>query len=113
MTKNDDLILEQKRRDIMNKMSELEMMTKKIQQLLGLADPDSDVYTKVFQMLPSYLSFTSEHKILTNDDEDQSATTTRNKQETKMLMTQRNKAWAEFPDDDHFNISRQDYPEDK
>lgn len=52
LTQEDTLKIKEKQESVMTKLGEFEKITRKLQRLLGLADPSSQTFAKMFGMLP-------------------------------------------------------------
>ncbi|XP_046465329.1 myosin heavy chain, fast skeletal muscle [Neodiprion pinetum] len=52
LTQEDTLKIKEKQESVMTKLGEFEKITRKLQRLLGLADPSSQTFAKMFEMLP-------------------------------------------------------------
>ncbi|XP_020708167.2 myosin heavy chain, non-muscle [Athalia rosae] len=52
LTEEDTLKIKEKQESVMSKLGEFEKITRKLQRQLGLADPSSQTFAKMFEMLP-------------------------------------------------------------
>ncbi|XP_023289776.1 uncharacterized protein LOC105703467 [Orussus abietinus] len=52
LTQEDTQEIKRKQEDVMKKLAEIDNITRKLQRLLGLADPSSRAFAKMFEMLP-------------------------------------------------------------
>lgn len=52
LSQEDTLLLSEKQDNINTKLAQLDEMTRKVQRIIGLSDPSSYTFAKMFQMLP-------------------------------------------------------------
>ncbi|KAL2729579.1 hypothetical protein V1478_005869 [Vespula squamosa] len=52
LTDDDTILIQKKQEDLMYKLAEFEQMTRKLQRLLGLTDPTSETFSRMFGLLP-------------------------------------------------------------
>ncbi|XP_046833716.1 uncharacterized protein LOC124430761 [Vespa crabro] len=52
LTDDDTVLIQKKQEDLMLKLAEFEQMTRKLQRLLGLTDPTSETFSRMFGLLP-------------------------------------------------------------
>ncbi|KAF7387225.1 hypothetical protein HZH68_012902 [Vespula germanica] len=52
LTDDDTILIQKKQEDLMLKLAEFEQMTRKLQRLLGLTDPTSETFSRMFGLLP-------------------------------------------------------------
>lgn len=107
MNDDDKEALEQKRENVMNKMAELDVMTRNIQETLGLVDPSSDAFAKAFEIFVQSQPFVEEKR----DNDRPQAMEVEDK--TKKIIAKW-EAWEnQVPDEDRFDFPQQEYPEDR
>lgn len=52
MSQEDTILLSEKQENINTKLAQLDEMTRKVQRIIGLSDPSSYEFAKMFEMLP-------------------------------------------------------------
>ncbi|XP_043502386.1 uncharacterized protein LOC122524290 [Polistes fuscatus] len=104
LTDEDTIVIQKKQEDLMSKLAEFEQMTRKLQRLLGLTDPTSETFSKMFGLL------TFPHtKSIDGSGE-----------EVEILPAEKTKDDKETPKaemvpviGDHFDLPQPEYQEDK
>ncbi|KAI4486035.1 hypothetical protein M0804_006524 [Polistes exclamans] len=104
LTDEDTIVIQKKQEDLMSKLAEFEQMTRKLQRLLGLTDPTSETFSKMFGLL----TFPHTRSIDGGGEE------------VEILPAEKTKDDKEKPKaemvpaiDDHFDLPQPEYQEDK
>ncbi|XP_024936584.1 uncharacterized protein LOC107263492 isoform X1 [Cephus cinctus] len=109
LTQEDTLKIKDKQESIMAKLGEFEKITRKLQRLLGLADPSSRTFAKMFEMHPypfgkpgAGMESIPEGKEKLSEEE-----------KVKVKKPEDEKKKVEEDDEYRFDIPQMEYPEDK
>ncbi|XP_066592654.1 myosin-11-like [Prorops nasuta] len=106
LTQEDTIAIQEKQEDVMTKLGEFEAITRKLQRLLGLSDPSSYTFAKMFGML----TYPHENNLTTMDD---NVPCDEIDDDYDAQVQRSLKKWKEVSEKFRFDLPQTEYPEDQ